>query len=283
MMAKERYINTKFWDDEYIVDLDSDGKLVFLYLLTNPLTTIAGIYEVSLKRIAFDTGLPCERVQAALKRFEEDGKVLFRNGWIAIKNFIRHQMSRGSWKVRKGIAIALRSVPATLREWVGGDGSLSVETQGDGKATDSVSNPMDSLRYPTLHLDPDSDPDSDPSSSLDTCVCSAPTAKAKRHDYPTEFEAWWAIYPRKVVKKAAAAKWKATLRKGVTAAELLTAARNYADDCERRGRELEYIKHPATFLGPAEPWRDWAEREPEPELTPEEAARQLLARDKERR
>ena len=35
-MAKQRYINTKFWRDSYIEDLDPIEKLLFLYLLSNP-------------------------------------------------------------------------------------------------------------------------------------------------------------------------------------------------------------------------------------------------------
>ena len=73
-MAKERYINTKFWDDSYIVKLDPIEKLLFIYLLTNPLTNICGIYEVSLRRIAFDTGIEEEVILTLLRRFEEKRK-----------------------------------------------------------------------------------------------------------------------------------------------------------------------------------------------------------------
>ena len=34
-MSKKRWINTKFWDDEYITELESIEKLLFLYFLTN--------------------------------------------------------------------------------------------------------------------------------------------------------------------------------------------------------------------------------------------------------
>ena len=41
---KHRYIKTKFWDDSYIIELNPHEKLLFLYLITNPLTNIAGVY-----------------------------------------------------------------------------------------------------------------------------------------------------------------------------------------------------------------------------------------------
>ncbi len=46
-MAKYRVVNTRFWDDAYVAELSPNEKLIFLYLLTNALTTIGGIYELS--------------------------------------------------------------------------------------------------------------------------------------------------------------------------------------------------------------------------------------------
>ncbi|MBA7590758.1 hypothetical protein ES708_32895 [subsurface metagenome] len=90
-MSKKRYVDTKFWDDNYIIEKDPIEKLLFLYLLTNTLTNIIGIYEISTNRIAFDTGIDREMVDKILKRFEEDDKIKYENGWVAIKNFTKHQ------------------------------------------------------------------------------------------------------------------------------------------------------------------------------------------------
>jgi hypothetical protein len=43
----------------------------------------------------------------------------------------------------------------------------------------------------------------------------------------------------------------------VSADDLILAAENYARDCRARGAELQYIKHPATFLGPSKPYEEW--------------------------
>jgi hypothetical protein len=63
-----RYINTNFWKDNYIADLDPSEKLLFLYLITNPRTNIAGIYELNLREIAFDTGFDVDMVKKILAR-----------------------------------------------------------------------------------------------------------------------------------------------------------------------------------------------------------------------
>ena len=111
-MAKERMVNTKFWDDTYISKLTKEEKLAFIYLLTNPLTNIAGVYEIQDRRIIFDTGLTDIELTAIKKKFDRDNKIIFENGWVAIVNFIRHQ--KANPKVYKGILLALEGVPTTL-------------------------------------------------------------------------------------------------------------------------------------------------------------------------
>lgn len=108
-MSKKRYVNTTFWRDDYISSLDPPEKLLFLYLLTCPDTTIAGVYQIPLKIIAADTGFDKDMIVKILARFEDDDKVLYRDGWIAIKNFIKHQSENPS--VRAGIERELGSVP----------------------------------------------------------------------------------------------------------------------------------------------------------------------------
>lgn len=113
-MAKQRVVNTKFWDDGYISSLDPIGKLVFLYVLTNPLTDLCGAYEITMKRIANDTGLKPARLTAILKHFEESGKIIYRNGWMIVRNFAKHQVSNP--KVSKGIERSLKDCPDWIKE-----------------------------------------------------------------------------------------------------------------------------------------------------------------------
>jgi len=115
-MSKKRYIDTKFWDDNYIMNRDPIEKLLFLYLLTNTLTNIIGIYEISLRRIAFDTGIDSEMVDKILKRFEIDNKIKYENNWVAIKNFVKHQLNNP--KINTGMESLLKEVPEHLIEWV---------------------------------------------------------------------------------------------------------------------------------------------------------------------
>lgn len=89
--TKLRSINTKFWDDSYIIELTPIEKLVFLYMLTCPLTNLAGVYEISVRRISFDTGIEPAMIEKTLKKFESDRKMFYQDGFILIFNHLKNQ------------------------------------------------------------------------------------------------------------------------------------------------------------------------------------------------
>src|SRR3990167_6095536 len=109
----QRCINTKFWSDNFIVELDPIERYLFLYFLTNEHTNIAGVYELPLKIMAFETGLDKEMLLKIIDRFTD--KIRFYNGWIFIKNFPRHQKLSGE-NVDKGIKYIWDNVPQEIKE-----------------------------------------------------------------------------------------------------------------------------------------------------------------------
>ena len=111
-MAKEnfRWVNTKFWDDNYIISLDPSEKLLFLYFITNPLTNLTGIYEISFRRIAFDTGFDKEMIDKIIKRFSKDNKIYYVDGYVYILNFTKNQRYKGE-KLEIAQEKELKSIP----------------------------------------------------------------------------------------------------------------------------------------------------------------------------
>jgi len=77
--------------------------------------------------------------------------------------------------------------------------------------------------------------------------------------YPPEFEQFWQQYPRQTEKKRAFRVWQARIKDKVDARDLIRAAEHYATHCHRHRTEVEFIKHPSTFLGPFEVYKDWIE------------------------
>lgn len=115
-MAQKRYINTSFWKDSYIIDLNPIEKLMFNYLLSNSQTNIAGVYEITLKEIAFDTGIDAHMVKKILIKFENDSKVVYRGGWLAMMNWQKHQSK--SETVQLGIQRIMDEVPSWLLDLI---------------------------------------------------------------------------------------------------------------------------------------------------------------------
>lgn len=147
-MAKQRYVNTKFWDDRYVRRLSPSAKLLFLYLLTNPLTNIAGIYEIEIERIEFDTKIPAAEILSLLKQFEKDEKIMYLDGWVALKNFIRHQTT-SSVKVQAGIVAEMKKIPTPVLT------KIMRKLYG----MDRVSDDMHSLWRAIIYSDSNSNPD----------------------------------------------------------------------------------------------------------------------------
>lgn len=88
---KQRIVNDGFWTDPYIEDLTATEKLVFLYLLTNPLCNIAWIYEIKRKRMAYELDIDKNILWKILEKLEKDSKIILYEDWIIIKNFAKHQ------------------------------------------------------------------------------------------------------------------------------------------------------------------------------------------------
>lgn len=87
------------------------------------------------------------------------------------------------------------------------------------------------------------------------------TAPASK--YTPEFEAAWSAYPsRPGASKAATFKaWKARLKAGATAVQMIEGASAYAAYCKAERTEPQFIKQAATFFGPGEHYAsDWTVR-----------------------
>jgi len=79
-------------------------------------------------------------------------------------------------------------------------------------------------------------------------------------DSPDAFEEVWAKYPKRPgMSKADSLKaWKRRIKDGVDPQTILSGVLRYADFCKATVTDPQYIKQPATFLGPGEHYlSDW--------------------------
>ena len=140
-----------------------------------------------------------------------------------------------------------------------------------------------------------------PGQSAVSCINEFNTGKRDEQEskpaYPLEFEAFWAIYPKKIGKKASFVAWERSIKsiKSIKLTKLtkdaddrhklILAAENYANLMQHNQTDIRYILNPENFLR-QERWHDYvsgafavpvnaAERNPQ---TYEEAKAMLQAR-----
>lgn len=98
-MAKYRVVYTQFWDDPKVVEeMTPEDKHVFLYLLTNQNTRQIGIYTITKRQMAFDTGYSQEAIQSILERLINKHRLVKYNDEtreIAVKNGGKFNSIRG--------------------------------------------------------------------------------------------------------------------------------------------------------------------------------------------
>lgn len=117
-MSTQRYISTSFWDDGWIQTLDPSEKLLYLYLMTNPLTNIAGVYKITIRRMCFDTGFNADTVGHILGKFEKAKKAYLHGEYIILPSWPQHQKAEDRSKIKKGIDAIIKSLPVNLVEYM---------------------------------------------------------------------------------------------------------------------------------------------------------------------
>ena len=265
---KNRMVNTEFWNDNYTSNLSPTEKLLFLYFLTNTHTTLCGVYQIPLKTIINDTGIDKDNVLVILERFEIDKKMVYREGWIAIKNFIKNQNQK-SPAIQKGIQDQLECVPVSLKKWI----------FGEIKGIDTLPEGLDTVPHSNTNPNPNSNTNSNTNTNGDETGITVSEDCVSVSDFSRIFESkgeairtpaheaqipgewfctFWNEYPRQIQKEKAATAFSTCLKNKDSPEEIITAASNYRAYCEENGITERYVKYPENFLGS---WRDFLTRE----------------------
>ena len=113
-MSVKRIVDTRFWEDEKVIDYFSpEDKLFMLYLMTNPHTTQLGIYNIHKKVMAFELGYSSDTIGVLLDRFENKyGIIKYSNDTneIAIKNYLKYSIVKGGKPVEDLLTKEIKQV-----------------------------------------------------------------------------------------------------------------------------------------------------------------------------
>jgi len=116
-MAKFRSLQTSFWRDPFIEGCTPEQKLFYVYLITNPATRQCGVYEITPRIMAFETGYHIETIEKLISFFADKGKIRYsrETSEMFLLNFIKNDPNR-SPKVKICITNELKTVKHT--EWI---------------------------------------------------------------------------------------------------------------------------------------------------------------------
>jgi len=210
-MAKERIINTKFWNDTWIREaLNALDRYFFIYLLTNDKTNISGIYEIPSSTIAIETGIDKDEIiNTMFSKLKP--KAYYKSGWVIITNFLTHQHLESD-NVIKGIVRELKNAPNEV--------VLYAKEMGYGKGIDRVWEGYHILNLTKLNL-------------------------TKPTDMSDKFEVFWDLYPTKVAKKKSLQAWtKIKLTENLFQQIIQSLKAHKESDRWSRG----IIPHPTTWI-----------------------------------
>lgn len=139
-MATFRNIQISFWTDTKVSeDFSVEERYFFLYLLTNPHTTLSGCYEISIKQMSDESGLAKDKCKRLIEKLERDYGVIaysLDTREVLIVNWSKHNWT-GSEKYRT----ALRKQISAIK-----NDSFKEYLQGKLDGIDTVSIPY---QYPT--------------------------------------------------------------------------------------------------------------------------------------
>lgn len=111
---KTRIIQTRFWEDSLINELEPKFKLLFIYLITNKRIELTGIYELPITYIAMETGLTVSEVQKGFEKISS--KISYSKGYVIIKNHKKYQdYSKGSEKQRAAFQREFDLLPESVK------------------------------------------------------------------------------------------------------------------------------------------------------------------------
>lgn len=240
-MGIKRIVDTGFWTDGKVDEFTPEDKYFMLYLLTNPFTTQLGIYEISIKQMAFQLGYSLESVTALLDRFENKyGVIIFSKptNEIAIKNFLRHSIMKGGKPVEDCLRKELKKIKNKDLIY-----AVFQHITDYDNLNDTVKKIVNEYE-----IENDNDNDNDVSYHDSYHESSANREKQDKKAILDEFETLWKLYPNKKGKEKALSYYQKARKSGTTFEEVEKGIKNYCKEIEVKKTSAQYIKHGSTWF-----------------------------------
>ena len=207
-MGIKRIVDTSFWTDGKVDEFSPEDKYFMLYLLTNPFTTQLGIYEISIKQVAFQLGYSTDAVKVLLDRFETKyGMIIYssKTNEVAVKNYLKHSIIKGGAPVRDCIVKEIKKVKnKELISWVFGSIKGYENLNATVKNIISEYEEQNGIIYYHNEKENDIENDNDNENENEVSCHDSLTNRSEPSnvDIDSFFESIWKLYPEKKGKGA---------------------------------------------------------------------------------
>ena len=245
-MATYRNVQMSFWTDSKVMDdFTPEDKLFFLYIMTNPRTSLCGCYECSKKQMSRDTGYSIETITNIIYRMENIHDVARydeETKEILILNWDKYNWTQSS-KVLDGAykgAMKIKSIgfkAFVMKKLV----NYGYEIAEEFEELIPYAYPMDKTVTVTdiYYIDVEQ-------SNKDN--------KRENEEYIASFEEFWKHYPKKVDKKKAEKIFLKIIKSGtVTTEQLIEAVEKQKKSVQ--WQDVTYIPNATTWLN-NDRWED---------------------------
>ncbi len=252
-MALKRIVNTEFWNDDKVVDLFSpEDKLFFLYLLTNPHTTLLGIYKINKKIMAFELGYSIETISVLLDRFENKYNMIkFSNKTqeIAIRNYLKHSVVKGGKPIEDCLIKDINQVKdKELLEYI------YINIKDCSNLNETINNIINNNIYNNIN-NSNSNRNSNSVSYHDT---------SNDTSLNELFDKFWKAYPRKVDRKKSKERFEKLNPTEELVDLMIKQIDRLKDTNDWKKENGKFIPHPSTWLN-GRRWEDEFETDTERE------------------
>lgn len=275
-------VQTEFWEHPGVRRLSTEAKLLYVYLLTGPHTNMAGCFKAPAGYIADDLGWVSDTVSKGFAELSAEGfatidaasRFVLVHGFLRFNQIANPKMAIGMMKWFREVPDASPLKPLLAAEVIEHVAHLPLELTKEAERSLIPSPKPYPERYAkpenreqrtedigTSSLSVETPEPSDAGAGRQLALVEPPAkpkGKAKAKTAPTsaeqiEFDAFWAVYPRRVAKQPALEAWIDAVRSGASANDIVSGAQAYAGD--RAGKDPDKTAHAATWLN-AKRWTD---------------------------
>lgn len=113
---KRRYIATEIWNKRWFNELSMEARFLYLYLLTNPIANLCGVYELMDEQVTLHTGIT--NLQKAFEELGMAGEVLRHGDWVVIIRYLDNHKWQTSYSIGLRVVKELEDLPDNIKQLV---------------------------------------------------------------------------------------------------------------------------------------------------------------------